>query len=127
MELPQGVFSNKKEESRIEKPEEKFAVNGKVNISSNKSGSGDSGRRKKSPKLSWVQWLIIMLIYCVPIVNIIECIVLIIKDKYQDGKRWAKGAIIVASVLSLIIIIACIRFKNMPYADFMKFYKLFHK
>lgn len=130
MELPKGIYArteNKKDEtteSEVKKNVEKTEdVKDNIKVASNvRKKNGNS-----VPKITSFGWFIMMVLFTIPFVNITECVVLIIGKKYKEGKRWAKGAIIVAIIMSILFLLIWTRLHNMTYSEMVKVFNFFNK
>ena len=127
--LPKGLFANTKEE----KPEDLEKWNRVADESNEEDGSEEqpaessrkNSRRGRVQRLKTKDWMIYMLIFILPFVNIAECIYVMVTKKHPDAERWAKAAIVPACIVSLIVLIIILRLHYMTYADCMKFVQLF--
>lgn len=59
-----------------------------------------------------LQWMLSMLLYLIPIVNIIYISFTIVKGGSEDKKSWAKGALIVLIISYIAGIVSVIILKN---------------
>lgn len=73
-------------------------------------------------KISPMQWFLVMLLYAIPIVNIVYVAYLLIKCEDEQKKNWAKGAAIMLVILYVINIITFIILKNISLAQLFDLY-----
>lgn len=69
-----------------------------------------------------LQWLLTMLLYSIPIVNIIYMVLLFVRGDNEDKMNWAKAAVIVMVISYMITIISIIILKNISLAQLFDLY-----
>lgn len=59
-----------------------------------------------------IHWMLCMLLYLVPIINIVSLVVIMFKTEAEDKKNWAKASLIVLLISYIVGIVSLLVLKN---------------
>lgn len=75
--------------------------------------------------ISFSKWLLSMILYSIPVVNIIYILIVIFKTNNETEKNWAKASLLVCVIRSALFMLLIVMLKNIALASLFELYSKF--